>query len=82
MKKLLFIFILLLTSSIFAQSYPFKITGTINSEKDKTAIEAATVHVEKARDSSIVTYTISNDKGKFSLEGKSFSKDVKLFISY
>ncbi|WP_417786438.1 outer membrane beta-barrel protein [Tenacibaculum sp.] len=82
MKKLLFIFTLLLTSSIFAQSYPFKITGTINSEKDKTAIEAATVHVEKARDSSIVTYTISNDKGKFSLEGKSFSKDVKLFISY
>jgi hypothetical protein len=82
MKKLLFIFTLLLTSSIFAQSYPFKITGTINSEKDKTAIEAATVHLEKARDSSIVTYTISNDKGKFSLEGKSFSKDVKLFISY
>ncbi|MDE1207690.1 outer membrane beta-barrel protein [Tenacibaculum larymnensis] len=82
MKKLLFIFTLFLTSSIFAQSYPFKITGTINSEKDKTVIEAATVHVEKARDSSIVTYTISNDKGKFSLEGKSFSKDVKLFISY
>ncbi|MDP2542312.1 TonB-dependent receptor [Tenacibaculum discolor] len=82
MKKLLFIFTLLLTSSIFSQSYPFKITGTINSEKDKTAIEAATVHIEKARDSSIVTYTISNDKGKFSLEGKSFSKDVKLFISY
>lgn len=82
MKKLLFIFTLLLTSSIFSQSYPFKITGTINSEKDKTVIEAATVHVEKARDSSIVTYTISNDKGKFSLEGKSFSKDVKLFISY
>ncbi|CAM1352694.1 outer membrane beta-barrel protein [Tenacibaculum ascidiaceicola] len=82
MKKLLFIFTLFLTSSIFAQSYPFKITGTINSEKDKTAIEAATVHVEKARDSSIVTYTISNDKGMFSLEGKSFSKDVKLFISY
>ena len=82
MKKLLFIFTLFLTSSIFAQSYPFKITGTINSEKDKTAIEAATVHIEKARDSSIVTYTISNNKGMFSLEGKSFSKDVKLFISY
>lgn len=82
MKKLLFIFVLLLTSSIFAQSYQFKITGTINSEKDKTAIDAATVHLEKAKDSSIVTYTISNDKGKFSLEGKSFSKDVKLFISY
>ncbi|MEE3999893.1 outer membrane beta-barrel protein [Tenacibaculum sp. FZY0031] len=82
MKKLLFIFTLFLTSSIFAQSYPFKISGTINSEKDKTAIEAATVHLEKARDSSIVTYTISNDKGQFSLEGKSFSKDVKFFISY
>ncbi|CAM1361008.1 Outer membrane receptor proteins, mostly Fe transport [Tenacibaculum sediminilitoris] len=82
MKKLFFIFTLLLTNSIFAQSYPFKITGTINSEKDKTTIEAATVHLEKVKDSAIVTYTISNNKGKFSLEGKSFNKDVKLFISY
>lgn len=82
MKKLLFIFTLLLTSSILAQSYQFKITGTINSEKEQTPIDAATVHLERVKDSAIVTYTITNDKGKFSLEGKSYDKNVKLFISY
>ncbi len=82
MKKLLFIFTLLLTTNIFAQSYPFKITGKINSEKEKTPIESATIHLERIKDSSVVSYTISNDKGNFSLEGKSFHKDLKLFISY
>ncbi|WBX71637.1 outer membrane beta-barrel protein [Tenacibaculum retecalamus] len=82
MKKLLFVFTLLLTTSIFAQSYPFKITGKINSGKEKTPIEAATVHLERIKDSTVVSYTISNDKGLFSLEGKSFHKDLKLFVSY
>ncbi|CAM1346109.1 outer membrane beta-barrel protein [Tenacibaculum crassostreae] len=82
MKKLLFIFTILFTSSIFSQSYQFKITGKILSEKEKTAIEAATVHIERVKDSSIVTYTITNSKGNFSLEGKSFDKNVKLFVSY
>ncbi|WGH74254.1 outer membrane beta-barrel protein [Tenacibaculum tangerinum] len=82
MKKLLFAFTLLFASSIFAQSYQFKITGVVASEKDKTPIEAATIHLEKAKDSTVVTYTISNNKGLFSLEGKTYHKNVKLFISY
>jgi hypothetical protein len=82
MKKLLFVFALLLATTTFSQSYPFKITGKINSEKEKTPIEAATIHLERVKDSSVVSYTISNDKGIFSLEGKSFHKDLKLFISY
>ncbi|WP_299160237.1 outer membrane beta-barrel protein [uncultured Tenacibaculum sp.] len=65
-----------------AQSYQFKITGKINSFKDKSPIEAATIHLERVKDSSVVSYTISNEKGNFSLEGKSFHKDLKLFISY
>jgi hypothetical protein len=82
MKKLLFVFTLLLATTTFSQSYPFKVTGKINSEKEKTPIEAATIHLERVKDSSVVSYTISNDKGSFSLEGKSFHKDLKLFISY
>ena len=82
MKKLLFVFTILLATTTFSQSYPFKITGKINSEKEKTPIEAATIHLERVKDSSVVSYTISNDKGVFSLEGKSFHKNLKLFISY
>ncbi|PKH52933.1 TonB-dependent receptor [Tenacibaculum sp. Bg11-29] len=82
MKKLFFTFILLIATNAFSQSYPFKITGKINSEKEKTPINAATIHLEKVKDSSVISYTISNDKGHFSLEGKSFHKNLKLFVSY
>ncbi len=82
MKNLFFVLTLFLCSSIFAQSYKFRISGKIQSEKDKSAIEAATIYLEKAKDSSVVSYTISDSKGEFSLEGKSFHKNVKLFISF
>lgn len=82
MKKLFFVFTLLLATNIFSQSYQFKITGKINSKKEKKSIEAATVYLERSKDSTVISYTISNDKGLFSLEGKSFYKDLKLFISY
>ncbi len=82
MKKLLFVFTLLFFTNISAQSYQFKITGKITSKKEKTPIEAATIHLERIKDSSVVSYTISDEKGNFSLAGKSFHKDLKLFISY
>ncbi|WP_272151548.1 outer membrane beta-barrel protein [Tenacibaculum aiptasiae] len=82
MKKLLFILGLFLIGNISAQSYQFKITGKINSFKEKKPIEAATIHLERVKDSSVISYTISNEKGNFSLEGKSFHKDLKLFISF
>ncbi|CAM1348472.1 outer membrane beta-barrel protein [Tenacibaculum insulae] len=82
MKKLLFVFTLLLATNILAQSYQFKITGKINSGKEKTPIEAATIHLERVKDSTVISYTISNDKGYFSLEGKAYHKNLKLFISY
>jgi uncharacterized membrane protein YgcG len=82
MKKALILIALTFAIGVKAQSYKFSISGKIQSEKDKTPIEAATVHLEKFKDSSIVSYTISDDKGNFSLEGKSFHKKAKLFISF
>lgn len=82
MKKVIFIFTLLLCSLGFSQSYPFKISGKILAEKEKTPIEAATIHLEKANDSTVISYTISNEKGSFSLEGKSFNKNVRLYVSF
>ena len=82
MKKLLFVFTLLVTSVIYSQSYPFTISGKIESEKEHSPIEAATIHLERVKDSAVISYTISDDKGNFSLSGKSFHKDVKLFVSF
>lgn len=82
MKKLLFVFTLFIATQLFAQSYPFQIKGKIISEKEKTPIEAATIHLERIKDSSVVSYTISDEKGEFLLEGKSFHKNLKLFVSY
>ena len=83
MKKLLFLCVLFcITTNVFSQSYQFNISGKIESEKEHSPIEAATIHLEKAKDSSVISYTISNDKGNFSLTGKSFHKNVKLFVSF
>lgn len=73
---------LLCSVGIFSQSTSFKITGTIKSEKDKSLLESATIHLEKVKDSSVVTYTISNEKGYFSLEGKTFEKELRLYVSF
>jgi len=81
--KNFFLFLFLLCSTVFyAQSIPFKITGKILSKKDKSPIESATIHIERPKDSTVTTYTISDAKGLFSLAGKSFDKNVTLYISY
>ncbi len=82
MKKFLWVFLFLSTTHFFAQSISFKITGNVLLKEDKTPIESATVHLEKAKDSTVTTYTITDEKGHFSLVGKSFEKKVKLYISY
>ncbi len=82
MKKLLFLLFIFSLLSANAQSYRFNITGTIQSEKDKKPIEAATIHLEKVKDSTVLSYTISDEKGNFSLEGKSYDKNMKLYISF
>ncbi|NVK53229.1 MAG: TonB-dependent receptor [Flavobacteriaceae bacterium] len=82
MKKILFVFTIFIATNLYSQSVSFKITGTVKNEKEKTPLEAATIHLEKVKDSSVVTYTITNDKGNFSLEGKSFEKELRLYISF
>ncbi len=75
--------IAMFTSALtFAQSYPFNISGKIQTDTDKKAVESATVYLERIKDSTVVSYTISNEKGNFTLEGKSFHKDLKLLVSF
>ena len=82
MKKFLIVFLCLMATSIYSQSKSFTITGTVKSEKEKTLLESATIHLEKLQDSTVVTYTITNEKGFFSVEGKTYQKELRLFISY
>ena len=82
MKKLILAIAILNSVLTFSQSFPFNISGKIQTDTDKKAVESATVYLERIKDSSVVSYTISDEKGEFSLKGKSFYKDLKLYISF
>ena len=70
------------TLSTIAQNKEFKISGTVITDGDKQPLESATVYLERIKDSTLVTYTISDRDGKFNLEGKAYDKSLNLYISY
>lgn len=83
MKKILLSAALLcIVNLCFAQAVKYQITGTVTSNFDGKALESATVYLESAKDSTLVTYTITDNEGFFELEGRSFYQDVRLNISY
>ena len=82
MNKKLLLICLLISSIAFSQTKNFSITGIVKSEEDKELLESATVHAERLKDSSIVTYTITNTKGSFNLIGKTSDSKIKLVVSY
>ncbi|WP_372753536.1 outer membrane beta-barrel protein [Mariniflexile sp.] len=65
-----------------AQTKSFQISGTVFSEEENIPLEAATVYLQREKDSSLITYAISGRDGQFSLEGKTNDNSVNLFISY
>jgi len=79
MKNLLFLCILLNTFISFAQN--FEITGTLK-DKDNNIIESATVYLESIKDSTMITYTISDEKGMFNLSGRTKEQKANFFVSY
>jgi hypothetical protein len=80
MKKILIIAFILCTSLSFSQSKSFKISGNIVSDEDNLPLESATVYLQRVVDSSLITYTITDKNGKFTLEGKSNDKIANLYI--
>ncbi|SHG17137.1 Carboxypeptidase regulatory-like domain-containing protein [Salegentibacter echinorum] len=71
--------LLLIATSLTAQS--FEINGKVVNPQG-TPLESATIYVEKPSDSTLVTYTISDDSGNFQLSGKTALEKVNLLISY
>ena len=82
MKQLIFLLSIFCALSLNAQSKEFEISGTVITDVENTPLESATVYLERVKDSTLITYTISDKNGKFSLEGKAFDENVNLFISY
>ncbi|MGR7812276.1 outer membrane beta-barrel protein [Lacinutrix undariae] len=80
MNKFLFFCALLCTSFSFSQT-TFKISGTIIAGDDQSPLESVTVYVERIKDSSLVTYTISDSKGQFSIENESYDEKLNIVVS-
>lgn len=81
MRKITLILTLVLSFVVHSQTYPIKIYGTVVSLEDDVPLESATVFLQKEKDSTVVTYTITNQKGAFVLEDKLFDPNVTLFVS-
>ncbi|MFC0606051.1 outer membrane beta-barrel protein [Winogradskyella pulchriflava] len=83
MKKLLLVFVILFAiQSSFSQEKSFEITGTLKAEDTNFPLESATVYLERVKDSTIVTYTISDKDGKFKLESSTYDKSLNFYVSY
>jgi hypothetical protein len=82
MKKLFLVLSILMSLSLFSQNKSFKISGKLITSDTNLPLESATVYLERVKDSSVVTYTISNAEGEFLLENSTYDESLNLFISY
>lgn len=82
MKNFFLIFVLSSTMLCYGQSKSFEISGTLMASDVKAPLESATIHLERVKDSTLVTYTISDSKGKFKLIDRTSDHSLNLYISY
>ena len=82
MKKLILVFAFLFAIHSFSQEKPFEIIGTLKAEDTGNPLESATIYLERIKDSSVVTYTISDKEGKFKIESSTYDKSLNFYVSY
>ena len=82
MKKVFSLVFLLTISISFSQSKSFKITGKLLSQDNKMPLEAATVYLERTKDSSLVSYTITDKLGVFEISDDTYDEKLNLYITY
>ena len=68
--------------SLYASAQNFTITGKLVDSEQKTPLEAATVVLETLKDSTMITYTISDRNGVFELQGNSNLAKANLFVTF
>tara|TARA_Y100001947_G_scaffold120967_1_gene105178 strand:+ start:975 stop:3749 length:2775 start_codon:yes stop_codon:yes gene_type:complete len=79
-KKLLVLATVFFSISLSAQK--FEISGKLIDKESKAPLEAATVFAESIRDSTLVTYTITDKDGEYSLIGRTSLEEVNVFVSF
>lgn len=79
MKNLLFISVLLCACMSYSQN--FEVAGLVKDSQNNP-IESATIYAESVKDSTMISYTISDDKGGFELSGNTKESKVNFYVSY
>ncbi|MGH1383631.1 outer membrane beta-barrel protein [Kordia sp.] len=82
-KPLITILVLIIsvfTSTVVAQE--FEIKGNIVDKTGKTPLESATVYLQTIKDSTLITYTISDKNGRFELAGRTKQTEANLFVTF
>lgn len=74
--------LLLLFIGIGTYAQEYKISGRVIDSDTKEPLEASTIFVESLKDSTMVSYTISDQSGDFVLEVRSQSEKLNLFVTY
>lgn len=80
-KIFLAIFLSILFFSV-SFSQDFALSGKVVDAITNVPLEASTIYAESVNDSTLISYTISDQSGGFELEGKTHHKEVKLFFTY
>src|SRR5690606_16087178 len=79
-KTCFLVFAMLLTHTLFAQK-----SGTLSGrivDSEQKALEKATVSVMNPVDSTLISYTMADDKGDFKLYKLPVSQTLRLIVSY
>jgi hypothetical protein len=82
MPKSLFIFCLLLITTLGFAQKNISLKGKVIDETTKLPIESATVYLSSVKDSAVIDYTITNKLGNFDLKIKKISQPVFLKVSF
>lgn len=75
------VFLCLFTIASFAQNKA-SVRGIIADSLSKTPIEYATIAIVNAKDTSLISYTLSNKKGEFSISSIPTDRQTRLILSY
>ena len=75
MKKLLYLFLLVLPTLVSAQSR-FKITGQVFEVNSQTPVPFSSIRIQKANNSQVVSGGITDEKGLFSFETPAGAYDI------
>jgi hypothetical protein len=74
------IIMMLFSAMLFAQSKS-NLKGIVLDSVSKSPVEFVTVAIVNAKDTSLISYTITNKNGLFSLTGLPANKETKLIVS-